>query len=394
MSQEEQAAPARDIHSAEGIGGSTRDHTDANYYKRTNRLPGFQFLIPGARPTRAIMLFDVQAPCHLCRMTVVTGTLAEPDLAPFVGQQLHIETILVPPDGTAPRTRLIDQDMLGALLFVESITPAGAHVHGTAFLVAPGIALTAWHTIKDWEESGHFGEPGHTIFACGAIGAELRAWEVRSISGPVAGGDVAMMILAPRFPLGEQVALCHFALAAAFPPIGSEVTALGMRLEPAEAVLPLLEGEQQLPPISIATVVSTGPIEDRYLTGIPRIAAPCFAANVFSIGGMSGGPVFDETGHVIGIVSESIGNDDPDNYVTFVSLVWPATLFEFEGVYPQGMFPAGSQLRSHYVREGWRVLATAAGELAFLEGGNPDFIGPPHPPPGFGGDTDANGGTV
>ena len=138
-----------------------------------------------------------------------------------------------------------------------------------------------------------------------------------------------------------------------------------MQLEPAQAVLPLLQGEQQLPSISIATVVSTGPIEDRYLSGIPRIGAPCFAANVFSVGATSGGPVFDETGYVIGIVSESIGNDDSDDTVTLVSLIWPAVLFEFEGVYPQGMFPLGSRLRDHYVRDGWRVFGTAAGELAF-----------------------------
>lgn len=313
-------------------------------------------------------------------MIVVSGSLAEPDLSPFTGQQLHLESILVPPDGALPRTRLIDQDTRGALLFIESITPAGAHVHGTAFLVAPGIALTAWHTIKDWEDAGHFGEPGHAIFVCGALGPELRVWEVRSISGPVSGGDVAMMILAPRFPLGKQITLYYFALAAAFPPIGSEVTALGMRLESAEAVLPLLESEQQLPPISIATVASTGLIEDRYLTGIPRIGAPCFAANVFSVGGMSGGPVFDETGHVIGIVSESISSDDLDDYVTFVSLIWPAALFEFEGAYPKGMFPFGSRLCDHYVRDGWRLLGTPDGELAFLEGEHPEFIGPTNAP--------------
>ena len=77
-------------------------------------------------------------------------------------------------------------------------------------MVAPGIALTAWYTIKDWEEAGHFGEPDHAIFACGSIRPELRVWQVRSISGPTAGGDVAMMVLAPRFQ-GEQVALYHFA---------------------------------------------------------------------------------------------------------------------------------------------------------------------------------------
>ncbi|MEG3168179.1 trypsin-like peptidase domain-containing protein [Sphingomonas sp. LB3N6] len=308
----------------------------------------------------------------------VTGKLAEPDLTPFHGQRLHIGSVLIPFDDVHPRTRLVDQDARGAVLFIESVTPAGAHVHGTAFLVAPGIALTAWHTISAWEEEGHFGEPDHAIFACGAIGAELRVWEVRSINGPVAGGDVAMLILAPRFELGEEVAVYHFALAAAFPGVGSHVTALGMRLEPAEAVLPLLHGDLQLPVISIATVVSTGAVEDRYPKGIPRIAAPCLAANVFSIGGMSGGPVFDETGHVVGIVSESIGNDDVDDYVTFVSLIWPATLFEFEGVWPQGLLPAGSTLRDAYVRDGWRVFATTAGELAFLEGGSPDFIGPPN----------------
>ena len=98
-----------------------------------------------------------------------------------------------------------------------------------------------------------------------------------------------------------------------------------------------------------ATIIS-GSLVGKAAPGIPRIAAPCFAPNVFSVGGMSGGPVFDETGHVIGIVSESIGNDGPDDYVTFVSLIWPVVLFEFEGVYPQGMFPTGSRPRGRRSR--------------------------------------------
>ncbi len=315
-------------------------------------------------------------------MRDVVGHLFEPDLEPFVGQKIRMQGIRVPPDGHRPRTRLLLQDFGGALLFLESITAAGAHVHGSAFLVAPGIALTAWHTIKDWQDAGHFDEPNHCIFAGGMAGDQLRVWEVRSCSSPVVGGDVALLVLAPRFPLGEAVTICHFELSAALPAVASEVTTLGMRLEPADAVLPFGAAPAELPTVSITTIASTGAITDHYIGGIPRIKAPCFAAEACSVGGMSGGPVFDEHGRVVGVVSESIGGDDPDDYISFVSLVWPGAMFEFEGVWPKGLFPAGSRLRENWVAEGWRVGSTASGEPYYIQHGSPEFIGPPAPAQG------------
>lgn len=322
---------------------------------------------------------DHGIPAERATPSGIVGYLAEPDLAPFIGQQLRFDSILVPPDGHRPRTRLLDQHFGGALLFLEGLSPDGARVHGSAFLVAPGVALTAWHTIKDWQEAGHFDDPGYAILACGTNSSSLRIWQVRACSGPIAGGDVALLTLAPRFPFGAHVQISHFALSAALPRVGSEVTTLGFRLEPAEEVLPLNDGEHVLPPISVATISSTGIITDHYMTGIPRIRAPCFAADVFSIGGMSGGPVFDKRGYVVGIVSESIGGDNPDEYITFASFIWPAALFAFEGVWPQGLLPGGSCLKESWVHEGWRIQSTASGELAYFQGGHPEFIGPPRP---------------
>jgi hypothetical protein len=68
--------------------------------------------------------------------------------------------------------------------------------------------------------------------------------------------------------------------------------------------------------------------------------------NMEARGGMSGGPVFNEAGHVVGVVSSSVGWEG-GNGPTYVSLVWPAALSEVRAPWPQNYWPndqAGLQL--------------------------------------------------
>jgi hypothetical protein len=88
-------------------------------------------------------------------------------------------------------------------------------------------------------------------------------------------------------------------------------------------------------------IISSGVVTDRYpervdtyLTPWPAIAVDCPAW-----GGMSGGPAFDESGALVGLVSASPSTHDPaDPSPSLVSLLWPALAYTFEGGWPAPAF--------------------------------------------------------
>ena len=48
---------------------------------------------------------------------------------------------------------------------------------------------------------------------------------------------------------------------------------------------------------------------------------PCYEMTLPVVAGMSGGPVFDETGHLRGIICSSV---EPDLVPSYASVLWPA----------------------------------------------------------------------
>jgi len=68
---------------------------------------------------------------------------------------------------------------------------------------------------------------------------------------------------------------------------------------------------------------------------------PCFRTNARFDPGMSGGPVFNEEGHVCGIVCSNMPPEEEDGaHVSYVSTLWPSlgTMVDvpWEGRYPSG----------------------------------------------------------
>ena len=53
------------------------------------------------------------------------------------------------------------------------------------------------------------------------------------------------------------------------------------------------------------------------------LSFPCFRTDARFDPGMSGGPIFDETGNVIGVVSASSGTLDSSSHTSYGSLIWP-----------------------------------------------------------------------
>jgi len=292
----------------------------------------------------------------------VEGTLVRTDDAIHDGFQLAVRSVRpIPHPGRA--FVLEHPEFSGALLTLSSTTPEGHHVHGTAFLVAPGIAMTAAHTIQGWMAEGHFERPNYAMFALSTYSAELRTWEIRQCVIPAQDGDVALLMLAPRFEITSGVEIVHFELTAIAPSSGAEVFAIGTRLEPPDEILPMKwpGGAQR---ITLATVTSSGPIREYFPQGTPLLKAPCFAADIFTVGGMSGGPVFDRRGMVVGVISRSFESQTVEEWTTFVALPWPALTFEFEAAWPPHMFPAGTTLKA-MTEEGFRVGVTDDGHLFY-----------------------------
>lgn len=92
-------------------------------------------------------------------------------------------------------------------------------------------------------------------------------------------------------------------------------------------------------------LISSGNVTARYPLGRDRVMMPwpCLEVSCASWGGMSGGPVYDCHGMLVGILSTSVESGDHAG-PSFVSLAWPALGVEFEGGWPGPLFPKPTRL--------------------------------------------------
>lgn len=213
----------------------------------------------------------------------------------------------------------------GALLTMMFRDPDGDHATGSAILVAPGIAICAHHVIADFEDSLRAGTCD--LLCAGLAGSGAILWLVRSVVS-VPGTDLAMlcMTLASAWPAKGQFVLME--MTTRTPAVGEQVALYGL-------------------PARIRTTTPTDGISDSFLTakytsgrvlavhhdGRDRVMlpGPCFSVSCNAYGGMSGGPVFDARGCLVGIVSTSYEGDAP---LAYVSHVWPALKTQTFPVWP------------------------------------------------------------
>ena len=64
---------------------------------------------------------------------------------------------------------------------------------------------------------------------------------------------------------------------------------------------------------------------------------PCFQTDARFEGGMSGGPIINEAGHVVGVICSSLPPTEEDpTYISYGSLIWPVLLTEVQGLDDNG----------------------------------------------------------
>ena len=216
----------------------------------------------------------------------------------------------------------------GALLNLFFKYKEEIEVVGTAFMVSPGLAMTATHNIFDKVEEISRGE---AIPCCyGLRDAKAELWRISSIIYSP-DDDIALLSLEANTQIVEDQIFYKFGITTRTPKNGEEIFICGFRGtgEITEVDVASLQSDMY---IAAGTVVAVYPHgRDKVLLPYPVIEVSCG-----SLGGMSGGIAIDKNGLVIGIVSRALDTEDccGPTYVSWIILsltksipsLWPPGL--------------------------------------------------------------------
>ena len=268
------------------------------------------------------------------------GVVAEdPASSLSVGSQLFFQSVLQ--TYTPPSTATAVQDWAsldGILLAVTFSDLAFNRIEGSAIVVAPGIALCAAHVIEPHLEAMVEGHEAATCF--GIIASGLQIWRVRKVT-IVPHSDLAILGLELASALQSGTTLFQSAITTRMPKLGERVTIFGFRAseEAFERVAP------DAPVFGASLLVCAGEVIDRHLTRRDSVMLPfpVLAVACPTWGGMSGGPVSDCSGRVLGLLSSSVTGDQSEG-PSYVSLLLPALSAPFEGGWPAPLFAKSGSL--------------------------------------------------
>lgn len=262
------------------------------------------------------------------------------------------------------------QGLDGAMFALDLVTHEGHHVGGSAFLVFPGVALTAIHTIDDWRARGLMAEGAEfSLLALSVRHGQIRVWEVQSITGHSDLSDVAILTLIPRFEVTDDMEYAIFRMTCRIPAVGQRVGFLGHTPVDGAECFGFDEGTMNAD-INLALWQASGVVSDLYIPNGPMFRSPGFGVEADNLGAMSGGPVFDERGFVVGLLTSGLPGSDGFN-TTFCSLVSPALYWKVTSLFPPRMFPESTSLISIGVDDWWRVQPDQVGMLQYLGGDAP-----------------------
>lgn len=217
---------------------------------------------------------------------------------------------------------------------------------GTAVIVAPGLAMTAKHVLTLGHIKAHGEKPlqgnSELSFSMQAIqiqntsgGVKGAIWNILKIYGS-ASTDIAFLELTP---FSEEAAKYKWRIPKMNlkpPEVGARIVGFGY----SKHQIASKESEVEW---SLEGTTIVGEVKNVYRE--KRDAAmlnfPCFETNVKFTDGMSGGPIFDNEGHLCGLICEHLyeGETDRVDAHSHVVTLWPAvgTEISTEGFgFPRG----------------------------------------------------------
>lgn len=216
----------------------------------------------------------------------------------------------------------------GVVIAIFVGTRDGGLFLGSAVIIAPGVALGAKHVITDHLSELQSGSISITAFG---FGHSNRAdiWRVANVRIDESH-DVAVYSLIRTSAPPKNRKFRQAILSTRLPAIGEAVMFAGFRPEQ-ESISPLEGGELNLKG-------SVGLVSNHYLSGrdSSMIPWPCFQVDVGTPGALSGGPVFDKFGDVVGVLCSSMGTDG-DGY-SIASMIHPALPMPFKPHWPNALY--------------------------------------------------------
>ncbi len=217
----------------------------------------------------------------------------------------------------------------GTVLAVAFLDSEHHRIEGSAVVVAPGIAIAAAHVFASRIDAGLDGR--EQIYCYGITRAGMQIWRTQKII-LVPNSDLAILGLELNSPLPADNTMFQTMITTRVPKIGERVTIYGFRAS--EEVF--LRSEYAW---GGNLLVCAGNVSERYVKGRDSVMMPWPVIEVDcpSWGGMSGGPVFDSSGKVLGLLSSSLSADS-GNGPSYVSLLIPALMARFQGGWPSPLF--------------------------------------------------------
>ncbi|MEN5089252.1 serine protease [Pseudomonas protegens] len=223
-------------------------------------------------------------------------------------------------DGMGPMTSLYEAG--DSLVAVAKMGDEGITIIGSGVMVAPGLLLSATHVLDEFDSDS---PPVFLTF----LPEGGRAWlcrETSTVSGEVEFAperrkvsDISLVSCTLNSEAHEQRPLMLGPMQVALPKLGDRLWAYGYRHQFID------DGAA-----SVTPMISSGLVTQVYPQGRGlHLPSPCVEVEMDTLGGMSGGPVVNSDGYVVGIVSTSF-----DGGPSFITLIWEAMRFNIRSAVP------------------------------------------------------------
>jgi hypothetical protein len=220
-------------------------------------------------------------------------------------------------------------DLHGVCLAVIFADESGRRVIlGSGVIVAPGLALSATHVIKDLLPKLAAGKLSMAAF--GFVHGTGQSWRVRGATF-VNECDVCFLQLEAACPVPPDRIYNQAHLTTRCPAIGESVSMFGFRAMDGHD---FIDQDHKL-----ATLVSAGTVRGWHMAGRDAcmLPFPCVEVDCPTLGGMSGGPVFDSRGYLFAMITASMQNAVPEeSSPTYASLLWPVLAQKVQSLWPGG----------------------------------------------------------